>query len=101
MLSTTGSARSTPKPPRRSCALRLREGLAAINQTIAVAPAEITGDVQVISTAFASIVADLEKVNFDFNKVTLETFSKFQAPEFGASTQRFTAYRTNVCRIPS
>lgn len=78
-----------------------REGLAAINQAVGVAPAEIKADVQVISTAFASIVADLEKVNFDFKKVTADTFTKFQAPEFGASTQRFQAYMTNVCKIPS
>ena len=88
-------ARATPAQLRTAA----REGQAAIAQAVNAAPAEIKPDVQVISTAFGSVLDELEKVNFDASKLTLTAFAKLQAPEFATSTQRFQAYAANVCKI--
>jgi hypothetical protein len=75
------------------------EGQTAIVQAAKVAPAEIKADAQVISTAFGSVLVELEKVNYDPTKMTPSTFAALQAPEFGRSTQRFQAYLRDICKI--
>jgi hypothetical protein len=76
-----------------------REGQTAIAQAASVAPAEITADVQIISSAFGSLLVELDKVNYDPSRMTPSTFAALQAPEFARSTQRFQAYIRDVCKI--
>lgn len=78
-----------------------QEGLTALNQAAGAAPAEIKTDVQVIANVIRGLVAELDRVNYDYSKVSPDSLSKLQAPDFAASTQRFQAYMTNVCKITS
>ena len=75
------------------------EGRTAIAQAANTAPPEIKADVQLISTTFTALLAELEKVNYDFSKITPAVFAPLQAPEFGRASQRFQAYSRDVCKI--
>lgn len=75
------------------------EGKTAITQAANTAPPEIKADVQLISTTFTGLLAELEKVNYDFTKVTAAVFAPLQTPEFGRASQRFQAYSRDVCKI--
>jgi hypothetical protein len=76
-----------------------QEGRTAITQAATAAPAEIKPDVQVIANAFTALFDELEKVNFDINKLSPTSLGSLQAPEFQASTTRFQAYLRSVCGI--
>ncbi len=93
--STSLAASATPAQLRTVAG----EGQRAIAQAVTVAPAEIKGDVTVLSTAFGTLLSELEKVNYDATKVTPATFAPLQAPAFATSTQRFQAYVRDVCKI--
>ena len=75
------------------------EGRAAITQAANTAPPEIKADVQLISTTFTALLAELDKVNFDFSKLTPAAVAPLQTPEFGRASQRFQAYTRDVCKI--
>ena len=75
------------------------EGRTAIAQAANTAPPEIKDDVQLISTTFTALLAELEKVNYDFSKITPAVFAPLQTPEFGRASQRFGAYSRDVCKI--
>ena len=76
-----------------------REGQTAITQAVNAAPAEIKRDVEVISTAFNTLVSELEKVNYDAPRLPPAAFSSLSAPEFTQATTRFNAYVRNVCGV--
>lgn len=71
----------------------------AITQAVTLAPAEIKPDVQVVATAFSSVVAELEKVNYDTTKLTPAAFAPLSTKEFQAAATRFTAYGRAVCGL--
>ena len=75
------------------------EAEGTIQETVAAAPAEIKGDVQVVAAAFATLVQVLTQANYDFTKVSPEAHSGLQKPEVQASTQRLSAYTQKVCGI--
>lgn len=76
-----------------------REGQAAISQAVNAAPAEIKNDVQILSAAFGTFLAELEKVDFDGAKLSPSALSELQTPEFQRSTMRFQAYIRTVCGV--
>jgi hypothetical protein len=75
------------------------EGRTAITQAANAAPPEIKADVQLIATTFSALIAELDKVNYDFSKLTPAVFAPLQTPEFGRASQRFQAYNRDVCKI--
>lgn len=95
--SVGGNTSSTPAQLRTLA----NEGRTAINQAADVAPPEIKADVQLISTTFSGLLAELEKVDYDATKLTPAAFAPLQAPEFGRASQRFQAYTQDVCKISS
>lgn len=103
-LARTYSERSaTVGSPASSSPAQLRaianEGKTAITQAANTAPPEIKADVQLIATTFTALLAELDKVNYDFSKVTPAVFAPLQTPEFGRASQRFQAYTRDVCKI--
>ena len=77
------------------------EGQRAIARAVALAPAEIKPDVEVLSAGFTALLAALAGVNYDVTKVTPGMLAPLQAPEFGRATQRFQAYVRDVCKVPA
>ena len=69
----------------------------AIQEAVAVAPAEIKADVSLVAAAATDFLAGLERAGYDLNKVPPESLQKFQAPDVQAATQRVTAYGQTVC----
>lgn len=103
-LARTFSERSaTVGNPSSSSPAQLRtlanEGRTAITQAANAAPPEIKTDVQLIATTFTALIAELEKVNYDFSKLTPAVFTPLQTPEFARASQRFQAYNRDVCKI--
>ena len=101
-LARTYSERSTRVAPNATPAeLRTltREGQTAITQAVNAAPSEIKRDVEVISTAFNSLVSELEKVNFEVTRVPPAAFGSLSAPEFTQATTRFQSYVRTVCGV--
>lgn len=76
-----------------------REGQQAINQAVNAAPAEIKRDVEIISGGFTTLVAELEKVNFEAARLPPAAFASLSAPEFAQATTRFQSYSRTVCGI--
>lgn len=103
-LARTYSERSANvSNPASSSPAQLRavanEAKTAITQAANAAPPEIKADVQLISTTFTTLLAELDKVNYDFSKITPAVFAPLQTPEFGRASQRFQAYTRDVCKI--
>ena len=71
----------------------------SVNQIAGAAPAEIRPDAQVLSKAFGTLFAELDKVNFDPGRVPLSALAPFQAPDFQQSTTRLQAYLKTVCGL--
>jgi hypothetical protein len=69
----------------------------AIQQAVAVAPAEIKADVTIVAAAAADYLAGLQRAGYDFNRIPAESLQKFQAPDVQAATQRLQAYGQTVC----
>jgi hypothetical protein len=76
-----------------------REGQTAITQAVNAAPAEIKKDVEVISTAFNGLLAELEKVNFEVARLPPTAFGSLSSPEFTQATTRFNSYVRTVCGV--
>jgi hypothetical protein len=69
----------------------------AIQQAVAVAPAEIKADVSLVAAAATDFLAGLQRAGYDLNKLPQESLQKFQAPDVQAATQRLTTYGQSVC----
>jgi hypothetical protein len=93
---TVGSPSAMTPSQLRSLA---NEGRTAITQAARTAPPEIKADVELISNTFTALLTELEKVNYDFAKITPVAFAPLQTPEFGRASQRFQAYTRDVCKI--
>jgi hypothetical protein len=69
----------------------------AIQQAVAVAPAEIRSDVSLVAAAANDFLAGLQRAGYDMNRLPSESLQRFQAPDVQAATQRLTAYGQSVC----
>jgi hypothetical protein len=69
----------------------------AIQQAVAVAPAEIKADATLVAGAATDYLAALQRAGYDLNKVPPEAAAKFQAPDVAAAFGRLQAYGANVC----
>ncbi len=76
-----------------------REGQTAITQAVNTAPPEIKRDVEVLATTFSTLIAELEKVNFEVNRLQPSALGALSAPEFTQATTRFQAYIKAVCGV--
>ena len=93
----SSSVGSNPSPAQlRTVA---QEGQTAITQAVAAAPAEIKPDVEVLARTFGNLITELERVNYDANRLPPGTLQALQAPEFTQATTRFQAYSRSVCGI--
>lgn len=93
-LSGLSRANSTPAQVRQFAT----ELGTAIQQAVAVAPAEIKNDVTLLAAAAADYLAGLQRAGYDLGKVPPESLQKFQAPDVQAATQRLQVYGQTVCR---
>lgn len=103
-LARTYTERSTiAGNPAPSTPAQLRsiaeEGRTAISLAANTAPPEIKADVQLIAATFTALIAELERMNYNFSRVTPAVFAPLQTPEFGRASQRFQAYTRDVCKI--
>ncbi|MGH3907494.1 MAG: hypothetical protein ACRDTE_25455 [Pseudonocardiaceae bacterium] len=76
-----------------------REGRDAITAATGSAPVEIKPDVEVIARTFSNLLTELERVNFEAQRLPPAALESLSAPEFQQSTQRFQAYIRTVCGI--
>ncbi len=91
----TGLSRATSMPVQvRQFATELGP---AIQQAVAVAPAEIKADVTLVAAAATDYLAGLQRAGYDLNRVPPEALQKFQAPDVQAATQRLQVYGQTVC----
>jgi hypothetical protein len=75
---------------------------AAVQQSVGVAPAEIRPDVQVVADALQSLIAALDKINYDLSKISSlppDLIAKLMSQPFEDSSVRVAAYAKNVCGI--
>lgn len=92
---TRVSANPTPAELR----IVANEGDAAITAAVSAAPGEIKPDVEVIARAFGGLLDELERVNFEIDRLPAAAFSSLSTPEFQTSTTRFQAYMRTVCGV--
>jgi len=70
-----------------------------IKAAVAVAPAEIKNDVQVVADGFNALVTSLASVNYDFTRLTPDLIARFQSKEFMDASTRVAAYSRTVCGV--
>lgn len=70
-----------------------------IKAAVAVAPAEIKNDVQIVADGFNALVDALQPVNYDFTRLTPDLIARFMSAEFTTASTRVAAYSRNVCGI--
>ena len=75
------------------------EAEAALREAVALAPAEVKGDVNVVAAASTGFFKVLAQANYDFTRVTPDALAGLQTPEVQASTQRLGAYGQKVCGL--
>jgi hypothetical protein len=91
----SGLSRATTTPAQlRQLATELGS---AIQQAVAVAPAEIKTDVTLVAAAATDYLAGLQRAGYDLGKVPPDSLRRFQAPDVQAATQRLTVYGQTVC----
>lgn len=76
-----------------------REGQTALTEAVRSAPAEIKADLEVLARTFTTLLAELEKVNFEITRLPPAAIQALSTPEFQASTVRFQAYLRDVCKV--
>jgi hypothetical protein len=76
-----------------------REGQTAITQAVDAAPTEIKDDVKAIARTFTTFFNELEKVDFEADRLPPAALEPLQTPEFQQATIRFQAYIRTVCDI--
>ena len=71
----------------------------AVNESIALAPAEIKRDIEIVAEAFTTLVRELETVNYDFTRLPPAVALRFMSPELQSASTRVEAYARNVCGV--
>jgi hypothetical protein len=87
----------TPSASPASLETAFRDSLDAIDQAVAVAPAEIKPDVVNISNSFKTVQAAAAEAGFDISKMSQSSLGALQNQNFLDSVTRLQAYLTNVC----
>lgn len=64
-----------------------------------LAPDEIKADVQRLANSSTQLLAELDKVGYDFTKVPADAVARIQTPEVAASATNLAAYNRRVCGI--
>ena len=98
---TYADAQSKLNPGNTTPDLRqlFRDAARDIKSAVAVAPAEIKGDVQIVADGFNALVAALEPVNYDFTRLTPDLIARFMSADFTTASTRVAAYSRNVCGV--
>ncbi|MGH2772666.1 MAG: hypothetical protein ACRDIU_05970 [Actinomycetota bacterium] len=78
----------------------LKQAQAAGKQIENEVPAKIAGDFKTSLEAGDRLLAELEKVEFDFTRLNTETLSAYGTPEFQQASNRLNTYFSDVCKIP-
>lgn len=73
------------------------ESLAAINQAVTVAPAEIKPDVVAIADSFKTVVTAVSNANFDLTKIDGSALAALQTEGFLDAVTRLQAYLNTYC----
>lgn len=64
---------------------------------VAVAPAEIKGDAQIVADGFGGLIAALQGVDYDFTRLPPDVVARFMDDDFRRASIRLTAYGKNIC----
>lgn len=73
--------------------------LSALSGIVASAPSEIKGALATLATGDQKFFDSLKAANFNIAKVSPETLSELQTPEFTQATDKITAYLATTCGI--
>lgn len=80
---------------------RLEEALARANEEVEEAtrsaPEEIRPDTVVLADAFQDLISALERVDYEFTQLSLESLASLDSPEVQAAQQRLDTYRIETC----
>ena len=95
---TEGSQNVSPNASPAVLEASFRDALTAINQAVAVAPAEIKGDVVAIADTFEGVVTAVSTANFDLARVDASTLQSLQSEGFLDAVTRLQSYLTTVCK---
>jgi len=95
---TQGSQNISPNATPAELEASFREALAAIDQAVSVAPAEIKGDVVVIADTFENVVTAVSTANFQLDLVDATVLQALQSEAFLDGVTRLQAYLTTICR---
>lgn len=75
------------------------KALSELSGLVASAPSEIQGALATLTTGDQKFFDALKAANFDFTKISPETISAFQTPEFTQATDKITSYLESTCGI--
>ncbi|HVF13461.1 MAG TPA: hypothetical protein VM942_02620 [Acidimicrobiales bacterium] len=95
---TEGSQNVSPTASPAELEASFQKALAAIDQSVAVAPVEIKGDVSAIRDTFDTVVTAVSDAGFDLARVDPSALQALQGEGFLDSVTRLQAYLTTVCR---
>ena len=73
--------------------------IVAVGQLVDAAPDELKSDGRLIQTEFTTLVAALDKVNYDFTKLSADDSKMLSAPEVSAANKHFETYISTACGI--
>ena len=99
------SSANNTKPFTGSSPAEMRQRIADVRkveeQAVAVTPAALKSDVNVLFTATDKVWAALAKANYDYSKIDQTEISSLSAPAVVTAEQHLQAYMTSVCKISS
>ncbi|MEA2686409.1 MAG: hypothetical protein QOE93_1604 [Actinomycetota bacterium] len=95
---TANSQTQSPTASNAEVEASLREGLTAIDQAVAVAPAEIKADVVTVADTFDALVTAMAAADFDVSRMEAADVEPLQSPAFTSAATRMQAYLTTVCK---
>jgi hypothetical protein len=76
-----------------------KQALTKLPGFVAIAPAPIKGDIQVLVAADQKLYSELAAVNFDIRKLNPSTLAGLQTPQFTKAADAIDAYLRQTCGI--
>ena len=70
-----------------------------LDDTVSKAPDAVKGDLSTVNDAIKLLVGELDKVDYDFTKLTPDSLQGLSNPKFEAASQHITTYLTQTCHI--
>ncbi|MFN2609108.1 MAG: hypothetical protein ABR511_14645 [Acidimicrobiales bacterium] len=95
-LAGLSGARSTPAQIRQFAT----DLGTAIQQAVAVAPAEIKADATLVAGAAGDYLAALKAAGYDLSKLPSSASARFSAPDVAAASTRLQDYANRTCGTP-